>query len=477
MNNRGRFQRWKITTVRVCAAAVLALCAFAVRAQTGPDLSQELRADVDRIAREVLASTGTPSASIAIVQDGKIAYLQAYGDARLSPKTPAQTAMRYSVGSISKQFTATGILMLAEEGKLSLDDPVARFVPGLTRAGDVKIRQLLSHTSGYQDYWPQDYVPPFMTQAVTASDILDRWAKKPLDFEPGTQYQYSNTGYVIAGVILEKASGEKLLPFLSARIFRPLRMDSIVNVDQDRLTESDPTGYLHYALGPPRVAPKEGKGWLFAAGELAMTAQDLAKWDVGMLEGRLLKPASYKEMQTDVLLKSGLAAGYGLGLDITRMAGHRALVHDGEVSGFTAENVVFPDDRAAITVLSNADATGASGEIATRIAPLLFEKRDAAAASEARARKILEGLQHGRLDRSLFTANANSYFSDEAVGDFAASLSPLGAATELKQVRQGDRGGMTFRLLRAVFPQKTVDIWERDMPDGQIEQFQVMAHE
>ena len=458
---------------RSCAGAAIALLALAVEAQTASDLSAELRGRIDSVAREVLASTGAPSASIAIVKDGKIAYVQAYGDARLSPRTPARPEMRYSVGSISKQFTATGILMLAEEGKLSLDDPVARFLPELTRAGDVKIRQLLSHTSGYQDYWPQDYVPPFMKGEVTARDILDRWAKKPLDFEPGTQYQYSNTGYVIAGAVLEKASGQSLLPYLSARIFTPLHMDGVVDVDQGRLAQTDPTGYLRYALGPPRVAPKEGKGWLFAAGELAMTAQDLAKWNVAMIERRLLKPASYQEMQTAVLLKNGLSAGYGLGLEVTRRADHRALVHGGEVSGFTSENVVFPDDGAAITVLVNADATGASGEISRRIAPLLFEKRDAAAASEARARKILEDLQRGRIDRSLFTANANSYFTEEAVSDFAHSLGPLGAPTAVHQTRQNDRGGMTFRLFEASFPGKTLEIWERDMPDGAIEQFQV----
>ena len=455
----------------------MALSVWPVCAQAGAEDAADFGARVDAAAREVLAATGAPSASIAIVKDGKVVYRQAYGEARLEPKIPARPEMRYSVGSISKQFTATAILMLAEEGKLSLDDPVSRFVPGLTRASDVKIRQLLSHTSGYQDFWPQDYVPPFMKQSVTAGDILDRWAKKPLDFEPGTQYQYSNTGYVLAGVIVEKASGEKVVPFLMKRIFTPLRMESIVNVDQDRLTESDPTGYMHYALGPSRPAPQLGKGWLFAAGELAMTAEDLAKWNVGMLQQRLLKPQSYREMQTDVLLKNGLATGYGLGVDVKLVAGHRAIAHGGEVSGFTAQNVVFPDDGAAISVLVNADATDASGAIAERIAPLLFENKDAAAASEARAGKILADLQRGKIDRSAFTANGNSYFTEQALEDSARSLAPLGPPTKVKLKRQNDRGGMTFRLFHVDFETKAVAIWERDMPDGAIEQFQVMARD
>ena len=241
-----------------------------------------------------------PSASIAIVKDGQVAYLQAYGDAKLSPRTPARPDMRYSIGSVSKQFTAAAILLLAEEGKLSLDDPVSRFLPDLARARDVRIRDLLSHTSGYRDYWPQDYVPPFMRQPATAAQILDRWAKQPLDFEPGTQYQYSNTGYVIAGLIVEKAGGMPLLQLLGTRVFAPLGMTSVANIDQESLAETDPVGYQRFGLGPLRVAPKEGKGWLFAAGELAMTAQDLARWNISVIDRRLLKPASYGEMETAV---------------------------------------------------------------------------------------------------------------------------------------------------------------------------------
>ncbi|MDQ3907396.1 MAG: beta-lactamase family protein, partial [Acidobacteriota bacterium] len=244
-----------------CACFVL-FAAHSSRAQSS--LTEDVRQNIDKIATQTLSRTGVPSASVAVVKDGRIVYEQAYGDARLDPRVPATTKMRYSVGSISKQFTATAILMLAEEGKLSLDDPVGKFLPNLTRANEVTIRQLLSHTSGYQDYWPQDYVPPFMLQPITAEKILDLWARKPLDFEPGTKWQYSNTNYVIAGLIAEKASGTPLLEFLQRRVFAPLKMESVVNIDQTKLGETDPTGYMRYALGPLRPAPKEGKGWLFA---------------------------------------------------------------------------------------------------------------------------------------------------------------------------------------------------------------------
>src|ERR1700679_3128611 len=215
----------------------------------------EMQQKIDKVAHDALAKTGVPSASLAIVKDGQIAYLHAYGDARLDPKTPAKPEMRYSIGSVSKQFTAAAILLLQEQGKLSLDDKVSKFIPNLTRANEVSIRQLLSHTSGYQDYWPQDYVMPMMLQPVTAEKIMDGRGRKPLHFDPGTEWQYSNTNYVIAGVIVEKASGMPLLQFLREKVFTPLGMKSVANIDQDNLAITDPVGYMRYALGPLRPAP------------------------------------------------------------------------------------------------------------------------------------------------------------------------------------------------------------------------------
>ena len=191
------------------------------------ELPAATRAAIDEKVAAVLAESGAPSASIAVVRDGALVYAKAYGSARVGPPAvPAATSMRYSIGSISKQFTAAAILLLAEEGRLSLDDRVVRWLPGLTRAGDVTIRQLLSMTSGYQDYWPQDYVMPPMRRPISADAILEGWAKKPLDFEPGTKWQYSNTNYVAAGLIVERASGRALVDFLKARVFGPLGMTS-----------------------------------------------------------------------------------------------------------------------------------------------------------------------------------------------------------------------------------------------------------
>ena len=468
MNWRTRSEGLPAFLILICLTASL------VQAQAPPPISPALREKVDATVRQALTATGVPSASIAIVQDGAIAYLQAYGAGRIDPHTPAQPSMRYSIGSISKQFTAAAVLLLAEQGKLSLDDPVSRFVPNLTRGNEVTIRELLSHTSGYQDYWPQDYVPPFMLQAITADKILELWARKPLDFDPGTEWQYSNTNFVIAGLIVEKASGEPLLQFLTEHIFTPLGMKSVMNIDQNRLTEADATGYLRYALGPPRLAPKEGKGWLFAAGELAMPAEDLAKWDISMINQTVLRPGSYAQMEREIVLKNGVGTRYGLGVDVRQESGQRAIEHGGEVSGFTAHNIVFPEARKAVVVLINEDSVGASGDIARKISDLLFREADAGK-QEDQSREIFASLQQGKIDRALFTENCNSYFNEQALKDFASSLGPLGSPVEFTQTNKQDRGGMTFRLFEVQFAQRTVEVWERIMPDGKIEQYQVGA--
>jgi CubicO group peptidase (beta-lactamase class C family) len=447
-----------------------------IRAQETLPNSQ--RASVDSVVRAVLANTGAPSASIAVVRDSKVAYTHAYGSARLTPAKPATSEMRYSIGSISKQFTATAILLLAEEKKLSLDDKVGKWLPQLTRANDVSVRQILSMTSGYQDYWPQDYVMPNMLQPATAQQILDGWARKPLDFEPGTKWQYSNTNYVIAGVIVEKVSGMPLVEFLRKHVFTPLHMTTVADIDAAPLGTDDAAGYMRYALAPPRPAPKEGKGWLQAAGELAMTARDLAQWDISMITQTVLKPASYASMQTDVLLASGAGTRYGLGVSVNTVGGRRQISHGGEVSGYTARNEVYPDERTAIVVFANLDATGAPSQIAAGIASVIFGTADAATPKALdQAKRIFADLQHGRIDRALLSSNANAYFTAQAIADFAASLGPLGAATEFVQTSQGPRGGMVARSFRIRAGDKVLGLTTFTLTDGKLEQYQIARAE
>ena len=467
------------TLARIALFALIAGFPAAIAAQTIDTLDPALQNRVDRIAAQVLEETGVPSASVAVVKGGKLVCTHAYGSATLAtgttPATPATPQMRYSIGSISKQFTAAAILLLQEQRKLSLDDAVGKYVPGLTRGNEVTIRQILSHTSGYQDYWPEDYVMTTMLPDVTAQQILDTWGKKPLDFEPGTQWQYSNTNYVIAGRIVEQVTGAPLMDFLTARIFRPLGMRSVWNSDQAALTRADATAYYRHALGPLRLAPKEGRGWMFAAGELAMTAHDLALWDESLIAQTILKPESYKQMFTEVKLKDGKGTQYGLGVDVRDREGHRSIEHSGEVSGFVSDNEVLIDDGVAVAVLTNQDAVSAASIIAHLAAPVVagYPPTDA----EKQAIAIYHDLQQGRIDRTLLAPNLSDYFTAEALADFQSSLAPLGEPLTFRQTHDELRGGMTFRSFDIVYPGKKLRLTTYTYPNGKLEQYLIAPAE
>jgi hypothetical protein len=219
---------------------------------------------------------------------------------------------------------------------------------------------------------------------------------------------------------------------------------------------------------------------MFAAGELAMSPHDLALWNISMMNRTLLKTASYDAMFTNVKLKNGKPTGYGLGVQLGERDGQPVISHSGEVSGFVSQNTVYPESKAAITVLTNIDASSAAATIARSLAPLVLSAGANSAstgdvqAAEARALKIFIGLQNGELDRSQLTKLCNDYFTSEAIQDFASSLKPLGTPRSFTQVAKEPRGGMIFRAFRAEFPTRRLTVTTYEEPDGKLEQYLVL---
>ncbi len=450
---------------------------LAVSTAACAQLNGDVTAKIDAAATKILADTGVPSASVGVVKDGKIVYTRAYGMARLSPPKPAAPEMAYPIGSISKQFTATAVLLLQQDGKLKLDDPVGKYFPELTRANEVTIRNLLTMTSGYEDYAPQDYIIPAWLKEAQPINIIHEWAEKPLDFEPGTKWQYSNTNFVLAALIVEKVSGESFERFLRERVLGPAGLEGVVNTYTER-QKLQVTGYVSYAMAPPREQPLEAAGWYFGDGDLAMPASALLKWDIGIMKQSLLSKASYAEFETAQKLKDGTDSGYGLGTDVHVRNGRRELEHGGEVGGFVAENVMYPDDGVAVVVLTNEVASSAAGKIASAITPLLFPASagDGADTFAGPLQGIMTGLQDGQIDRTLFTVDCNAYFDKDALADFKSTLAPMGKVTDAVRLRTALRGGMTFGLYRVTFAGGTsVVVTVYRMPDGKIEQLLVVG--
>jgi D-alanyl-D-alanine carboxypeptidase len=428
-----------------------------------------LSGTLDERISAALRSSGAPSVSVAVVQHGEIVYAKAFGQANIAENRPADASTRYAIGSVSKQFTSAALLLLAEQGKISLDDKVAKYFPDLTRAREVTIRELLSHTSGYEDYAPQDYIIPDWTRPITPGEILNQWAKKPLNFDPGTRWQYSNTNYVIAGQIFEKVAGQPLVAFLRAKIFQPLGMSTPGEISDHE--PADASAYTRYALGPPRLVAREGPGWMFAAGELAMTPSDLARWDIAFLEMKILSARSYREFISEVKLKNRKETHYALGLSLGELNGTPMISHTGEVSGFLTSNAVFPAKGVGVVVCSNEDGISLVSPLARQIAGVLLG--GASDKDITQVRGILEGLREGRVDRAMLTSDANSYFNDQVLKDFAASLAALGKLQDVTKTNEQLRGGMTHRSYRAQYETKTVLLNVYVMPDGRYEQFLV----
>ncbi len=477
----GATQVWAQTTAATNAApasgsGVAQAVGGAQSAGSGIDAAEE------RKISETVAASGAPSVSVAVVEHGKLTYAKAFGKAGLEPARVADANTRYAMGSISKQFTVAAILLAAEQGKLSLDDKVSKYFPDLTRANEITLRQLLSHTSGYEDYAPQDYIIPEWTKPTTPEDLLNQWAKKPLDFDPGTQWQYSNTNFVLAGRIFEKATGERLVPFLRKNIFGPLGMATAADCSVTK-TPEDAVAYTRYGLGPARPALREAPGWYFAAGELCMTPSDLAKWDIAFLQKKILSTKSYAVFEHEVLLNNGDYTHYALGLELGQLDHIPAIYHGGEVSGFLAYSYMYPTREVAVIICSNQDGTDLITPLEQEIARWVMEpeKRglaasmgDAPRAELDQVQGIVEGLQAGKINRALFTANANFYFTDLALGDFKDSLAPLGKLKSVTRRYAVLRGGMKARGYTAQFETKAVTLSIYMTDDGLYEQFLVV---
>jgi D-alanyl-D-alanine carboxypeptidase len=241
-----------------------------------------------------------------------------------------------------------------------------------------------------------------------------------------------------------------------------------------------PAGYISYALQPPRVQPLEAPGWYFGDGELAMPAATLLKWDLGIINQSILKPESYRQFETAFVTKDGDNTGYGLGVHVYFRNGHRELQHGGEVGGYVAENIVYPEDKVAIVVLTNEVASDAADKISAQIAALVLPGTVTAAAAPDQVADalpgILAGFAQGQIDRAKFTANCNAYFSADALADFKATLATLGAVKSVYRTQTSLRGGMKFADYRVVFANGTTLLVNASMwPDGKIEQLLIRA--
>ena len=313
-----------------------------------------------------------PGAAVIVVKDGQTFFRKAYGMADLELGVPLQPDMVFRLGSITKQFTAAAILMLAEEGKLSLQDPIEKHLVGYPTQGHViTVEHLLTHTSGIQSYTD---MPGWMTSRIqgpmTVTELVDGFKKEPMQFAPGERWAYNNSGYVLLGAIVEKASGKTYEAFVRERIFQPLGMTASYYDRTEPIIPKRAPGYTREG-DQPRNARYLSMTQPYAAGSLASTVDDLARWDGSLYTETLLKKASLERAWTPYVLKDGKPTGYGYGWGVSKLRGRRAISHGGGIFGFSTYAVRLPDERVYVAVLCNSDSPSADpGYLAKKIAAL-----------------------------------------------------------------------------------------------------------
>ena len=346
-------------------AAITFILAAACLAQEKPQIDAAAR--MEQVIQSYISNKQFMG-SVLVAQDGKIMLDKSYGFANLEWQVPNTPTTKFRLGSITKQFTAASILLLEERGKLKVDDLVKKYMPDAPAAWDkITIFHVLTHTSGIPSLTSFPEFRSKEAQAMTPQQLVEWFRDKPLEFEPGTKWNYSNSGYILLGYLIEKVSGQSYVDFLQQNIFTPLGM-------KDSGYDSNSAVLAHRAAGyaPGKDGP-ENAGFVhmsipFSAGALYSTTEDLLRWEQGLFGGKVLKPESLAKMTTP------FKQDYAFGLAVFTRNGHKVITHDGGIEGFNTSLAYYPDDKLVVVALANLNGQ-APGQLTGKLAQVVHGEK------------------------------------------------------------------------------------------------------
>lgn len=348
--------------------------AFSVALLAGPALAAppspaETQKRMDALLTETY-QPGAPGMAAIVVKDGKPVLRRAIGMANIELGVPLKPDMVFRLGSITKQFTAVAILMLVNEGKVALDDEITKFLPDYPVQGQkITVEHLLTHTSGIRSYTEMASWPPLWRKDFTVAELIDLFKNEPMTFKPGEKYAYNNSGYILLGAIIEKASGKTYAEFIQQRIFTPLGMKHSYYGETEPLIPGRVAGYQVSAKGTVN-APYLSMTQPYAAGSLLSSVDDLALWNASLSTEKLLPRALLDKAWTPYKLNDGSTSGYGYGWQMWTYRGHRVVEHGGGIHGFSTAGFSLPDDKLYVSVLTNGGGRMVPGEVAVQLAAL-----------------------------------------------------------------------------------------------------------
>jgi CubicO group peptidase (beta-lactamase class C family) len=334
-----------------------------------------LVARIDSIMGAPIAAGQVVGASIAVVRGSDTLAVKGYGLANIELSVPTPPGAIYEIGSVTKQFTGAAIMQLAEQGKLSLDDDVSKYLPEFdTKGRRITLRRLLDHTSGIRSYTEIPEARHILPLTLSRDTLLRIIEKGPYNFEPGEEQIYNNSAFFLAGLVIEKVSGMPYGEYVQRHLFEPAGMKDAHYCSDVEVRTRKTTGYDWGGKGPVQKRPLSHV-WPYAAGSLCATATDLVAWNEALHRTRrILGAAVYQAMITPDTLNDGTRVGYAKGLALTPVAGHPSLHHGGGINGWTSDNLYFPAESLSVVVLYNTSGPSGPGEAAQAIAEAVLGK-------------------------------------------------------------------------------------------------------
>ena len=477
----------------ILCLAILGIFSGGALSQTNHNIPDEKA--FDQIGEQVYKEQAAPGFSLVVWSHDNVVFAKGYGLADVASKTSATPDTRFAIGSVSKQFTAAATLLLAQQGKLSLDDKLAKYLPDMPNADKITLRMLLNQDSGLHNYpntrehnWPMSgSIPPEKIIAVLKTD-------KP-DFAPGEKWEYSNSNYAVLAFIVARVSGIAYPNFLTQKVFTPLAMSSSGSGFAEQSQAATPyegtAGNFHPAQ------PRLSLDLFYGAGSVISTAQDLARWDAALINGKLLNADSMHLLWTNGTLASGEPTRYAMGFIADSIGDHREVWHNGfsPKAGGYCYNAIFPDDGLAVIVLSNASESTFRGKPEKIVSSVLalYDPRVAQLANTSPANtvspanaskdepnvhslamKLWDQMSTGKPDRSLFTSEMNSAMTPELLASAQPGLQGLGKLESLNLIDRTNVKGGTSYLYSAQFSTGTHKISIFIAPDGKVGGYRVL---
>ena len=410
------------------------VCGGALARTAPPDKS-----NFDAIGQKIAKEQAAPGFAYLVWSHGNVVFAKGYGFADVAAKIPVTPSTHFAIGSISKQFTAACVLLLIQQGKLSLDDKLAQYVPGMPNADQITLRMLLNQVSGLHNYplttehnWP-------LSGEIPPEKIIDVLRTDKPDFAPGERWEYSNTNYAVLAYIVARVSGIPYADFLQKNIFAPLGMTSSGSGFAAQSNTATP--YQGTPGNFSEAKPRISLDLFYGAGSIVSTAQDLARWDAALIDGSLLHASSMQDLWTNGKLPNGTPINYAMGFIATSIGTHREVWHNGFApnAGGYCYNAIFPDNNLAVIVLSNAPdpAFRSKAEEIVQATLTLYDPKINEPASPSAslkddptvhglALKMWDQLSSGKLDRSLLSPEMNAAMTPQLLAAVGPQLQSVG---------------------------------------------------